>query len=345
MACCGDVPTMETLRRRRSLARATFPTCGIRFVNVVDLLPLQSPSEHPHGLSDRDFDAMFTADKPIIFAFHGYPWLIHRLTYRRTNHDNLHVRGYKEEGHHHDAVRHDGPQRARPATISPSMCSIASDALPMRPRTSISGCATRSIEHAATSSSTATTSRRFATGVGRRAARERRVLCVNLGSRTAKLTLLAVDDGARLANRCRRSRRRGCNRGSPIRRRRRARRRRADVVAYRVVRISGIPASDAVLFDAATQPRSATPRSSPRSTSVRSWPRAPRWPLDPARRPRRRLRLGVSSHDRRSCGRYGLPYDDFAPAGAKSAFTDSATPMRRRASPCCSAIRRRAASW
>lgn len=70
----------------------------MRVVNVVDLMTLQSPSEHPHGLPDRDFDALFTRDKPIIFAYHGYPWLIHRLTYRRTNHDNLHVRGYKEEG-------------------------------------------------------------------------------------------------------------------------------------------------------------------------------------------------------------------------------------------------------
>ena len=70
----------------------------MRVINVVDLMKLQPPSEHPHGLSDQDFDALFTVDKPIIFAFHGYPWLIHRLTYRRTNHDNLHVRGYKEEG-------------------------------------------------------------------------------------------------------------------------------------------------------------------------------------------------------------------------------------------------------
>jgi xylulose-5-phosphate/fructose-6-phosphate phosphoketolase len=74
------------------------PELKIRVINVVDLMTLQSPREHPHGLSDKDFDALFTKDKPIIFAFHGYPWLIHRLTYRRTNHDNLHVRGYKEEG-------------------------------------------------------------------------------------------------------------------------------------------------------------------------------------------------------------------------------------------------------
>jgi len=97
MACAGDIPTLETLAAV-DLLRKTFPDIKIRVVNVVDLMTLQPPSEHPHGISDRDFDSMFTSDKPIIFAYHGYPWLIHRLTYRRTNHDNLHVRGYKEEG-------------------------------------------------------------------------------------------------------------------------------------------------------------------------------------------------------------------------------------------------------
>jgi len=97
MACCGDVPTLETLAAV-GLLRRHVPALRIRVVNVVDLMKLQPQHEHPHGLSDRDFDALFTTDRPIIFAFHGYPWLIHRLTYRRTNHDNLHVRGYKEEG-------------------------------------------------------------------------------------------------------------------------------------------------------------------------------------------------------------------------------------------------------
>ena len=97
MACAGDVPTLETLAAV-TLLRDHFPSLKIRVVNVVDLMKLQPPSEHPHGLPDADFDAMFTRDKPIIFAFHGYPWLIHRLAYRRTNHGNLHVRGYKEEG-------------------------------------------------------------------------------------------------------------------------------------------------------------------------------------------------------------------------------------------------------
>ena len=97
MACCGDVPTLETLAAVE-LLRKHLPELKVRVVNVVDLMKLQPASEHPHGLSDRDFDALFTKDKPIIFAFHGYPWLIHRLTYRRTNHKNLHVRGYKEEG-------------------------------------------------------------------------------------------------------------------------------------------------------------------------------------------------------------------------------------------------------
>ena len=97
MACCGDVPTLETLAAV-SLLRTYLPNVRVRVVNVVDLMKLQPSAEHPNGLSDKDFDALFTTDKPVIFAFHGYPWLIHRLTYRRTNHKNLHVRGYKEEG-------------------------------------------------------------------------------------------------------------------------------------------------------------------------------------------------------------------------------------------------------
>jgi xylulose-5-phosphate/fructose-6-phosphate phosphoketolase len=97
MACCGDVPTLETLAAV-DLMRRYLPTVKVRVVNVVNLMTLQPRREHPHGLSDQDFDALFTTDKPIVFAFHGYPWLIHRLTYRRTNHHNLHVRGYKEEG-------------------------------------------------------------------------------------------------------------------------------------------------------------------------------------------------------------------------------------------------------
>jgi xylulose-5-phosphate/fructose-6-phosphate phosphoketolase len=97
MACCGDIPTLETLAAV-DLLRSHLPDLKVRVVNVVNLMKLQPQSEHPHGLSDREFDSLFTTDKPIIFAFHGYPWLIHRLTYRRTNHKNLHVRGYKEEG-------------------------------------------------------------------------------------------------------------------------------------------------------------------------------------------------------------------------------------------------------
>ena len=97
MACAGDVPTLETLAAV-SLLREYAPELKVRVINVVDLMRLQPAEEHPHGLSNRDFDTLFTTDKPIIFAYHGYPWLIHRLTYRRTNHGNLHVRGYKEEG-------------------------------------------------------------------------------------------------------------------------------------------------------------------------------------------------------------------------------------------------------
>jgi xylulose-5-phosphate/fructose-6-phosphate phosphoketolase len=97
LGCCGDVPTLETLAAA-ALLRDHLPDLKVRVVNVVDLMRLQPASEHPHGLSDSEFDALFTTDRPVVFAYHGYPWLIHRLTYRRANHDNLHVRGYKEEG-------------------------------------------------------------------------------------------------------------------------------------------------------------------------------------------------------------------------------------------------------
>ena len=113
MACCGDVPTLETLAAV-DLLRRHLPELKVRVVNVVDLMTLQPPSEHPHGLSDRDFDALFTTDKPIIFAFHGYPWLIHRLTYRRhepRQHPRPRLQG---GGHDDDAVRHVRAERARP---------------------------------------------------------------------------------------------------------------------------------------------------------------------------------------------------------------------------------------
>ena len=97
LGCCGDIPTLETLAAA-SILRERLPDLRVRFVNVVDLMRLQPESEHPHGLSDAHFDALFTTSRPIVFAYHGYPWLIHRLTYRRRNHGNLHVRGYKEEG-------------------------------------------------------------------------------------------------------------------------------------------------------------------------------------------------------------------------------------------------------
>ncbi|MFD7874185.1 phosphoketolase [Streptomyces sp. NPDC059766] len=97
MACCGDVPTLETVAAV-SLIRHHLPELKVRVINVVDLMRLQPSTEHPHGLPDAQFDALFTTDRPVVFAYHGYPWLIHRLTYRRTNHHNLHVRGYKEEG-------------------------------------------------------------------------------------------------------------------------------------------------------------------------------------------------------------------------------------------------------
>jgi len=97
LACAGEIPTLETLAAA-DLIRQDLPEVSVRVVNVVDLMRLQPPGEHPHGLRDAEFDDIFTRERPVIFAYHGYPWLVHRLTYRRTNHDNFHVRGYKEEG-------------------------------------------------------------------------------------------------------------------------------------------------------------------------------------------------------------------------------------------------------
>jgi xylulose-5-phosphate/fructose-6-phosphate phosphoketolase len=97
LACCGDIPTLETVAAA-AILRERLPELKVRVVNVVDLMRLQPETEHPHGMPDSEFDALFTPDKPVVFAYHGYPWLIHRLTYRRTNHHNIHVRGYKENG-------------------------------------------------------------------------------------------------------------------------------------------------------------------------------------------------------------------------------------------------------
>jgi xylulose-5-phosphate/fructose-6-phosphate phosphoketolase len=97
LACCGDIPTLETLAAA-AILREELPGLKVRLINVVDLMRLEPETEHPHGLPDSEFDGLFTTTRPVIFAHHGYPWLIHRLTYRRRNHANLHVRGYKEEG-------------------------------------------------------------------------------------------------------------------------------------------------------------------------------------------------------------------------------------------------------
>jgi xylulose-5-phosphate/fructose-6-phosphate phosphoketolase len=97
LACAGDVPTLETVAAT-ALLRRHLPHLRVRVVNIVDLMRLQPEREHPHGLPETEFDSLFTTSRPIVFAYHGYPWLIHRLTYRRRNHGNLHVRGYKEEG-------------------------------------------------------------------------------------------------------------------------------------------------------------------------------------------------------------------------------------------------------
>ena len=113
MACCGDIPTLETLAAVQ-LLRHHLPDLKVRVVNVVDLMRLEPDTEHPHGLPDREFDTLFTPDRPVIFAYHGYPLLIHRLTYSRTNHDNFHVRGYQGGGNHDHPLRHGDAQRPRP---------------------------------------------------------------------------------------------------------------------------------------------------------------------------------------------------------------------------------------
>ena len=97
LGCAGEIPTLETLAAA-AILRERLPDLRVRVVNVVDLMRLLPETEHPHGMSDAEFDTLFTPTQPVIFAFHGYPWLVHRLTYRRTNHDSLHVRGYKEKG-------------------------------------------------------------------------------------------------------------------------------------------------------------------------------------------------------------------------------------------------------
>ena len=164
MACAGDVPTMEALAAT-ALLREHLPDLRLRFVNVVDLFRLVPQTEHPHGLSDHDFDSLFTTDKPIIFTFHGYPWLIHRLTYRRTNHKNLHVSGYKEDGTISTAfdmtVMNDLDRFHWHRTWS-----IAFRSSGAAPRTPSKPCATSSSSTSSTSASMATTCPRSANGSG-----------------------------------------------------------------------------------------------------------------------------------------------------------------------------------
>ena len=224
MACAGDVPTLETLAAV-DLLRQHLPELKVRVVNVVDLMRLQPESEHPHGMSDREFDTLFTADRPVIFAYHGYPRLIHRLTYRRTNHDNLHVRGFKEEGTTttpFDMVMLNDLDRFRLVIdVIDRVPGLAAG----RPGCG-SGWPTRGSTPGPTPASTARTTRRSAAGPGRttrpatgsapapvattpatttsRRWRGRdggvrmRVLVVNTGSSSVKLRLLSGHDAARL---------------------------------------------------------------------------------------------------------------------------------------------------
>ena len=200
MACAGDIPTLETLAAV-DILRRELPDLRVRVVNVVDLMRLQPDSEHPHGLSDHEFDALFTADRPVIFAYHGYPWLIHRLTYRRTNHRNLHVRGYKEEGT--TTTPFDMVDAQRPRPLPPRHGRDRPRAGPRRARRraaparwSTSGCAARVHARA----------RRRPAGVRDWTwphAEAVRVLVVNAGSSSLKLRLLDGDDARARARRCR----------------------------------------------------------------------------------------------------------------------------------------------
>ena len=156
---------METLAAVEIL-RGYFPDLRIRVVNVVDLMRLQDDREHPHGLSDAEFDSYFTRDKPVIFAYHGYPWLIHRLTYRRTNHDNFHVRGYVEEGTTTTPVRHLRDEPDRPLQPGHRRHRPGAAAARRSARTPATGCATRSSSTGSTCAPTARTCRRSGTGSG-----------------------------------------------------------------------------------------------------------------------------------------------------------------------------------
>ena len=195
LACCGDVPTLETLAAA-DLLRQHLPDLAVRVVNVVDLMRLQPESEHPHGLSDADFDALFTTDKQVVFAWHGYPSLIHQLTYRRTNHRNIHVRGYKEEGTTttpFDMVMLNDLDRFhlvmdvidRVPALGAAAADVRAEMVARRAR--------GPRPHPGRS---ATTSRRCATGPGRTepGADPVRVLVVNAGSSSLKLRLVDADD-------------------------------------------------------------------------------------------------------------------------------------------------------
>ena len=172
MGCAGDVPTLEVLAAV-SLLRTHLPELKVRVVNVVDLMRLQPESEHPHGLADREYDDLFTPDRPVIFAYHGYPWLIHRLTYRRHGHDNLHVRGYKEEGSvttpFDMVVRNDMDRFHLVMDVIDHVPGLGVTATPSVSRWSTPASATTS-----TSARTAKTCPKYGTGPGRTDARARR---------------------------------------------------------------------------------------------------------------------------------------------------------------------------
>ena len=194
LACAGDVPTLEMLAAA-TLLRKHLPDLKVRVVNVVDLMRLQPRASIPTGCRDREFDALFTADRPVIFAYHGYPWLIHRLTYRRTNHANIHVRGYKEEGTTttpFDMVMLNDLDRYH-------LVIDVIDRVPgtrrRAPPTSASRWSTPARRPACTPASTARTRRRSPAGRGRWSRRRaREALVVNAGSSSLKLRVVENDD-------------------------------------------------------------------------------------------------------------------------------------------------------
>ena len=341
MACCGDVPTLETLAAV-DLLRQQLPDLKVRVVNVVDLMRLQPETEHPHGLSDAEFDALFTADRPVIFAYHGYPWLIHRLTYRRTNHDNIHVRGYKEEGTTttpFDMVMLNDLDRFH---LVIDVIDRVPEPRRARRRTCASGWSTSGSAAAPTPAAKARTRPRSATGPGRTRRSGALRACASSsstpGSSSLKLAVLDADGHGRRQRRPAPRRAGAADAGRAARprstrARRRRRRRPPDRPRRRRVHERRSVIDDAVrpALARADRPRPAAPaevaggaRRGPRGAARRAGGRVLRHRL-PRHDPRRRRHLRAARTSGASAGR-----------SAATASTACPTPTPRAAPPSCS---------